>query len=84
MPRELTATEMKATMDKYLHRESDKHKGDIKRAEGQVQELDELIGWLKDACIYCGERIYDYSDQDRMGEHIAAKHSEPESELSQG
>ena len=44
MPRELTATEMKATMDKYLHRESDKHKGDIKRAEGQVQELDELIG----------------------------------------
>ena len=84
MPRELTATEMKAATVKYLKRESDKHKGDIKRAEGQVQELDELISWIEDTCIFCSERIYDYSDQDRMGEHIAAKHSELESELSQG
>ena len=85
MPRELTATEMKAVWTKYLNRESQTHKRDIVKAEGKVQEIDELLGVATDNCIYCGERIYSYSDQDRMGEHVEAKHpQEPEPELSQG
>tara|TARA_Y100000310_G_scaffold99142_1_gene96906 strand:+ start:1305 stop:1559 length:255 start_codon:yes stop_codon:yes gene_type:complete len=84
MPRELTGTEMQAVWEKYLGRESETHKRDIQRAEGKVTEIDELLNRVRNTCKFCGEYIYNYSDVDRMAEHVTAKHLEPEPELSQG
>lgn len=83
MAKELTGTEMQKVWTTYLSRESETHKRDIQRAEGKVTEIDELLSRVQNTCIYCGEYIYNYSDQDRMGEHITIKHpQEPEPELT--
>lgn len=86
---ELTGTEIQEVWVTYLKRESETHKGDIRRAEGKVQEIDELIVRVQNTCKFCGEYVYNYSDVDRMGQHIESKHPEEpelesEPELNQG
>ena len=76
MAQEMTASELIVVQEKYLVRESDTHKGDIKRAEGKVQEIDELLQRVQNTCIYCGEYVYNYSNENRMGAHVESKHSE--------
>jgi hypothetical protein len=84
MSRELTGTEMQKVWTTYLSRESETHKRDIQRAEGKVTEIDELLTRVQNTCKFCGEYIYKYSDEDRMGEHVKVKHpQEPEPELAQ-
>ena len=81
MPRELTGVEMQKVWTTYLSRESETHKRDIQRAEGKVTEIDELLQRVQNTCKFCGEYVYNYSDVDRMAEHVTAKHQEPEPEL---
>ena len=84
MPKELTASEIQATWMTYLTRESETHKRDIITNQGKVQEIDELLVRVQNTCLFCGEYVYNYSDTDRMGEHINVKHpQEPEPELAQ-
>ena len=84
MPRELTALEMQGSWESYLMREIDQHKRDIISNQGKVTEIEELLRRVQKTCLYCGEFVYNYSDEDRMGKHVKDKHSEPEPELSQG
>ena len=84
MPRELTGSEIQATWESYLNREIDQHKRDIISNQGKVTEIEELLRRVQNTCLYCGEYVYNYSDEDRMGEHIKVKHpQEPEPELAQ-
>ena len=86
MPRELTASEIQGSWESYLNREIDQHKRDIITNQAKVTENEELLVRVQNTCLYCGEYVYNYTDQDRMGEHITIKHpQEPEleSELAQ-
>ena len=82
MPRELTGSEIQATWESYLTREIDQHKRDIISNQGKVTEIEELLRRVQNTCLYCGEYVYNYTDEDRMGEHVKAKHQEPEPELT--
>jgi len=74
MARELTASEMLAVQEKYLVREIDQHKRDVIRNEAKVTEDEELLVRNQNTCIYCGEYVYNYSNENRMGAHIESKH----------
>ena len=83
MAQELTASEILAVQEKYLVREIDQHKRDIITNQAKVTENEELLVRVQNTCLYCGEYVYNYTDEDRMGEHVKAKHQEPEPELAQ-
>ena len=75
---EQTAKEYRAVQREHLVREMETHKGGIKYAEGQVQELKELIEQIDNACLYCGRAIRNWRDEtpSQMERHIADRHPE--------
>ena len=80
-----TAKEYRQHQRESLTREMEVHKGGIKYAEGQVQELKELIEQIDNACEYCGMTVRQYGDEElsRMDRHIQERHSEDWEELLQ-
>jgi len=80
-----SANEYRQHQREALVREMDVHKGGIKYAEGQVQELKELIEQIDCACEYCGMTIRQYGDEEisRMDRHIQERHPEDWEELVQ-
>jgi len=75
MPKQ-TAQEYKQTQREYLVREQKQHEGGIKYAEGQAQEIRELIEQLDNSCDYCGNVVRTYNDGDQMDLHIQSRHEE--------
>ena len=73
---ELTGAEILATQVTYLTQEIEKHENDITTAQGKVQENKEMLQRVQNACLYCGEYVYKYGDEDRMGIHISNRHPE--------
>ena len=78
----LSAQQALGKLEKYLIAEIANHERDIATNQGKVQENKELLTRVQNTCLYCGEYVYYYSDEDRMGKHVKDKHQEPE--LSQG
>ena len=75
---EQTAKEYRAVQREHLVREMETHKGGIKYAEGQVQEIKELIEQIDNACLYCGRAIRNWRDEtpSQMDSHIMDRHPE--------
>ena len=72
-----TVQEFKRTQKERLVRELEQHKGGIKYAEGQVQEVKEQIDRIDNACEYCGESVYGASTKPEvMEQHIKDRHPE--------
>ena len=74
MAQELTASEILAVQEKYLVREIDQHKRDIITNQAKVTENEELLVRVQNTCLYCGEYVYNYSNENRMAAHIESKH----------
>tara|TARA_Y100001951_G_scaffold19126_1_gene14325 strand:- start:83 stop:388 length:306 start_codon:yes stop_codon:yes gene_type:complete len=72
----LTGEEVLATQVTYLIKEIAKHENDIATAQGKVQENKELLERVQNTCLYCGEYIYVFREEDRMGVHISNRHPE--------
>jgi hypothetical protein len=74
----LTVEALLDTQATYLTKEIAKHENDIATAQGKVQENKELLERVVNTCLFCGEYIYNYKDEDRMGIHVTNRHPEEE------
>ena len=72
----LSGEELLATQATYLTQEMEKHETDIANAQGKVQENQEMLQRVERTCLYCGEYVYKYGDEDRMSIHISNRHPE--------
>ena len=75
---ELTGAELLDTQAIYLRREIKQHEGDIKTAEGKVQENRELLERIENTCLFCGEMQRNWGNETptRMEKHIEDRHPE--------
>ena len=72
----LSGAQMLEKQAEYLKREIAQHERDIITNQGKVQEDKELLTRVENTCLFCGDYIYTYSNEDRMAKHILERHQE--------